>query len=158
MIFYLVCVLTMGYLHVIHVDKKKIESVGKYCSAVWFLCLNTVPDTSCSVVSLYEQSPVLVCPTVGMSIPRRFHRLHPSVLPVCRSGRYGSSRCALADYRFCLFAPAVHSCTGRYTDTGSAVCLRCFPVPADGSLRVLFLHRLRFASFTRRRADAGGFY
>ena len=26
-----------------------------------------------------------------------------------------------------LSAPAVHSCTGRYTDTGSAVCLHCFP-------------------------------
>ena len=62
-----------------------------------------------------------------MSIPRRFHCLHPSVPPVCLSGRYGSSRCALADYRFCLSAPAVHSSLRQYTDTGSAVCLRCFP-------------------------------
>ena len=62
-----------------------------------------------------------------MSIPRRFHCLHPSVPPACRSGRYGSSRCALPDYRFCLSAPAVHSCLRQYTDTGSAVCLRCFP-------------------------------
>ena len=62
-----------------------------------------------------------------MSIPRRFHRLHPSAPPACRSGRYGSSRCVVLDYRFCLFAPAVHSCLHRYTDTGSAVCLRCFP-------------------------------
>ena len=36
-----------------------------------------------------------------MSIPRRFHRLHPSAPPACHSG--------------------------RYTDTGSAVCLHCFP-------------------------------
>ena len=62
-----------------------------------------------------------------MNIPRRFHRLHPSAPPACRSGRYGSSRCALPDYRFCLSAPAVHSCFRQYTDTGSAVYLRCFP-------------------------------
>ena len=62
-----------------------------------------------------------------MSIPRRFHRLHPSVPPASRSGRYGSRRCVVLDYRFCLFAPAVHNCLHRYTDTGSAVCLRCFP-------------------------------
>ena len=62
-----------------------------------------------------------------MSIPRRFHCLHPSVPPVCLSGRYGSSRCVVPDYRFCLSAPAVHSSLRQYTDTGSAVCLRCFP-------------------------------
>nr|WP_232346193.1 MULTISPECIES: hypothetical protein [unclassified Snodgrassella] len=67
------------------------------CSAVWFLCLNTVSDTSGSVVSLNEQSTVSVCPKADMSIHRRFHRLHPSVSPASRSGRYGSSRCALAD-------------------------------------------------------------
>ena len=62
-----------------------------------------------------------------MSIPRRFHRLHPSAPPACRSGWYGSSRCVVLDYRFCLSAPAVHSSLHQYTDTGSAVCLRCFP-------------------------------
>ena len=62
-----------------------------------------------------------------MSIPIQFNWLHPSVLPVYRSGRYESSRCVVPDYRFCLSAPAVHSCLHRYTDTGSAVCLRCFP-------------------------------
>jgi len=52
-----------------------------------------------------------------MSIPRRFHRLHPSATLACRSGRYGSSRCVVPDYRSGLYAPAVHSCTGQYTDT-----------------------------------------
>ena len=62
-----------------------------------------------------------------MSIPIQFNWLHPSVLPVYRSGRYESSRCVVPDYRFCLSAPAVLSCLHQYTDTGSAVCLRCFP-------------------------------
>ena len=98
----------------------------------WFLCLNTVPDTSGSVVSLYKQYPVSVsvCSTAGMSIPIQFHRLHPSVLPVYRSGRYGSSRYVVPDYRFCLSVPAVHSCLRQYTDTGSAVYLHCFPEPS----------------------------
>ena len=59
--------------------------------------------------------------------PRQFHRHHLSAPPACRSGRYGSSRCVVFDYRFSLFAPVVDSYLHRYTDTGSAVCLRYFP-------------------------------
>ncbi|MGE9659287.1 hypothetical protein ACQP6C_12470 [Snodgrassella alvi] len=44
-----------------------------------------------------------------MSIPTQFHRLHPSAPPACRSGRYGSSRCVVPDYRSGLSAPAVHA-------------------------------------------------
>ena len=62
-----------------------------------------------------------------MSIPRRFHRSHPSAPPASRSGRYGSSRCVVPDYRSGLSAPEVHSSLHQYTDTGSAICLRCFP-------------------------------
>ena len=65
-----------------------------------------------------------------MSIPRRFHRLHLSAPLACRSGWYGlvwNSRYVVTDYCFCLSALAVHSYLYRYTDTGSAVCLHCFP-------------------------------
>ena len=95
-----------------------LAHIDKDFSAVWFLCLNTVPDTSGSVVSLYGQSLVSVCPTAGMSIPTQFHRLHPSAPPACRSGRYGSSRCVVPDYRSGLSAPVVRSCSDLYRYIG----------------------------------------
>ena len=74
------------------------------------------------VVSLYGQSPVSVCPITDMNIPRLIRQFLRHAVQVGME---------VVDVLFLItvsvYPRAVHSCLHQYTDTGSAVCLRCFP-------------------------------